>query len=100
MAAHSMEGMALVVATAPVSVGANNIDRYLMNSNTNCGERDAKQLDLGWDLETRVSRTGFLPSMIRTREVEDVSNPDRDRLALTQRMRCYQSRHCHIQSQC
>ena len=65
MAAHSMEGMALVVATAPVSMGANNIDRYLMNSNTNCGERDAQQPVDGGDLEMRVSRTGYLASMIR-----------------------------------
>ena len=58
--AHSMVGMALEVATTPVSVVANNIDGYSMNSSTNCGKRDAKQPDVGWDLETRVSRTGYL----------------------------------------
>jgi hypothetical protein len=57
--AHSMVGMALEVVTTPVSLVANNIDRYSMNSNTNWEERDAQPPAVGWDLETRVSRTGY-----------------------------------------
>ena len=35
----------------------------------------------------------------RTRQEKDASNPYRNRLTLTQRMRCYQSRYGHIQLQ-
>ena len=40
--AHSMVGMALEVATTPVSVVANNLDCYPMNNNS-CEEREAQQ---------------------------------------------------------
>ena len=36
----------------------------------------------------------------RTRQEEDVSDPDRDRLAMTQRMLCYQSQYGHSLLQC
>ena len=35
----------------------------------------------------------------RTRQEEDISDPERDRLALTQRKICYQSRYGNIQFQ-
>ena len=54
--AQSMVGMALEAATTPDSVVAGN---------TNYGESNTQQPYAGWDLETRVSRTGYLASMIR-----------------------------------
>ena len=62
---HSMVGMTLEVATTPVSVVANDIDHYSMDSDTSCEERDARQPDVEWDLETKVPRKGYLASMIR-----------------------------------
>ena len=62
-----MIGMALEVATTPASMVANNIGFCSLNNSndTNCGERDAQQPVDGGDLEMRVSRTGYLESMIR-----------------------------------
>ena len=56
---HGMVGMALEVAATPASAVAG----------TNCGEEDAQQPVDGRELETRVSITGYLASMIRYRKI-------------------------------
>ena len=69
---HGMVGMALEVAATPASAVAG----------TNCGEEDAQQPVDGRELETRVSITGYLASMIRydNGTIEDTSGSKPDEL--------------------